>query len=86
MFILLIGWAVELVILDINGTLSDQNLFWTLWQERALGPEVLGGYTSDIIRDCAFVGILGVALCARVLCSSGDGGRRELTAKTCVIV
>ena len=64
MLLMLIGWAAELLFLDINGTGSNQNLFWILWQELALGMEVFGGYAPDIIRDCTFVVILGIALCA----------------------
>jgi glucan phosphoethanolaminetransferase (alkaline phosphatase superfamily) len=64
MIVMLIGWAFELFILDINGTFSNQNLLMTLWQERASGPEVIGGYATEIIRNCAAVAILGAVLCA----------------------
>src|SRR5262245_792800 len=63
MLILLIGWAFELSILDIDGTLSNQNLLWILWEERALASEALDVYAT-YIRDCAVVVILGIALCA----------------------
>ena len=33
MLIILIGWAFELSILDLNGVLSNQNVLWILWQE-----------------------------------------------------
>jgi hypothetical protein len=64
MFIMLIGWAFELTILDLNGTLSDQNLFWVLWQERTMASEAISGYTQIIIRDYASVAILGIVVCA----------------------
>ena len=35
-----------------------------MWQERGIGPEVVGAYATDIIRDCAVVVILGIVLCA----------------------
>ena len=63
MIVLLIGWAFELSILDITGTLSDQNLFGILWQERSQ-PEIVTAYGPNIIRDCAAVVILGIVLCA----------------------
>jgi len=63
MTVLLIGWAFELFILDINGTFSNQNLLMILWQDRASGPEVVGGYATEIFRNCAMVFILGIALC-----------------------
>ncbi len=62
--VMLIGWSFELFILDINGTLSNQNLMMILWQERAAGPNVVGGYATEIIRNCAAVAILGLVLCA----------------------
>jgi formylglycine-generating enzyme required for sulfatase activity/glucan phosphoethanolaminetransferase (alkaline phosphatase superfamily) len=61
---MLIGWGFELFILDINGTLSSQNLLMTLWQERATGPDVVGGYATEILRNTAAVAILGMVLCA----------------------
>ena len=64
MLVMLIGWAFELSILDLNGTVSNQNLLWILWQERATGPEAIGGYAPYIVRDCAVVVILGIVLCA----------------------
>jgi glucan phosphoethanolaminetransferase (alkaline phosphatase superfamily) len=64
MLVMLIGWAFELSVLDLNSTLSSQNLFWILWQNREDGPQVLGAYGSDIIRDCAAVALLGIVLCA----------------------
>ena len=64
MFIMLIGWAFELTILDLNGTLSDQDVFWILWQERAMASEAVSGYGQIIIRNCAIVAILGIVLCA----------------------
>ena len=64
MLVMLIGWAFELSILDLNGTLSNQDLLWILWQEWAMAPEAVGGYAPYIIRDCAVVAILGIVLCA----------------------
>jgi glucan phosphoethanolaminetransferase (alkaline phosphatase superfamily) len=64
MFIMLIGWAFELTILDLNGTLSNQDLFWILWQERTMASEAVSGYGPNIIRNCASVVILGIVLCA----------------------
>jgi glucan phosphoethanolaminetransferase (alkaline phosphatase superfamily) len=64
MFIMLIGWAFELTILDLNGTLSDRDLFWILWQERTMASEAVSGYGQNIIRNCASVVILGIVLCA----------------------
>jgi glucan phosphoethanolaminetransferase (alkaline phosphatase superfamily) len=65
MLCMLVGWAIELSILDLNGAPSSQNLFWFMWKERAIAPEVVGGYIPYIVRDCAVVAILGVALCAQ---------------------
>jgi glucan phosphoethanolaminetransferase (alkaline phosphatase superfamily) len=64
MLIMLIGWAFELCILDLNGAVSSQDLLWIMWQEWATAPEAASGYAPYIIRNCAFVGILSVALCA----------------------
>jgi len=64
MIVMLIGWGVELFILDINGTFSNQNLLMTLWQERASGSEVAGAYATEIIRNCPVVAIPGIVLCA----------------------
>jgi glucan phosphoethanolaminetransferase (alkaline phosphatase superfamily) len=64
MFIMLIGWGFELCILDLNGTPSSQNLFWILWQEWTTAPEAVNGYSFNILRDCAVVLVLGIALCA----------------------
>ena len=64
MFIMLIGWAFELTILDLNGTVSDQDLFWILWQERTMASEAFSGYGQIIIRNCASVAVLGIVLCA----------------------
>ena len=64
MLIMLIGWAFELSILDVNGVPSSQNLFWILWQERATALEAVHGYGPYVIRDCALVMILGIVLCA----------------------
>jgi lipid A ethanolaminephosphotransferase len=64
MLIMLAGWAFELSILDLNGTLSGQNLFGILWQERATALEAVDGYGCDIIRDCVCVAVLGMVLCA----------------------
>jgi glucan phosphoethanolaminetransferase (alkaline phosphatase superfamily) len=64
MFIMLIGWAFELSILDLNGTLSDRDLFWILWQERTMASEAVSGYSQNIIRNCVSVIILGIVLCA----------------------
>jgi lipid A ethanolaminephosphotransferase len=64
MLIMLVGWAFELSILDLNGTLSGQNIIWILWEERSTALEAVNGYGRDIIRDCAFVMILGIVLCA----------------------
>jgi glucan phosphoethanolaminetransferase (alkaline phosphatase superfamily) len=62
--VMLAGWAFELFILDINGTFSNQNLLMTLWQERASGPDVIGAYATEMIRNGAAVAILGIVLCA----------------------
>jgi glucan phosphoethanolaminetransferase (alkaline phosphatase superfamily) len=62
--IMLIGWAFELTILDLNGTLSNQNLFWVLWQERTMASEAVSAYSQNVIRDCASVAILSIVLCA----------------------
>jgi lipid A ethanolaminephosphotransferase len=64
MFIMLIGWAFELTILDLNGTLSDRDLFSVLWQEGMMASEAVSGYGQNIIRNCASVAILGIVLCA----------------------
>ncbi|HEY7245560.1 MAG TPA: sulfatase-like hydrolase/transferase [Xanthobacteraceae bacterium] len=64
MIVMLIGLGFELFILDINGTFSNQTLLMTLWQERASGPEVVGGYATEIARNCAAMAILGTVLCA----------------------
>jgi glucan phosphoethanolaminetransferase (alkaline phosphatase superfamily) len=64
MIIMLIGWGFELIILDLNGSLSNQDLFWVLWQERALGSEAVKGYGGNIIRDCGIVVLLAIVLCA----------------------
>jgi glucan phosphoethanolaminetransferase (alkaline phosphatase superfamily) len=64
MIIMLMGWGFELIILDLNGALSNQNLFWILWQERALASEAAEGYGGNIIRDCGIVVMLGIVLCA----------------------
>src|SRR5262245_28828301 len=64
MLIMLFGWAFELTILDLNGTLSDQDLFWILWVERTMASEVVSGYGQYIIRNCASVVILGIVLYA----------------------
>jgi glucan phosphoethanolaminetransferase (alkaline phosphatase superfamily) len=64
MVIMLIGWAFDLTILDLNGTLSDQDLFSILWQERAMASEAVSGYSQNVIRDCVSVAILGIVLCA----------------------
>jgi len=64
MFIMLIGWAFELTILDLNGTLSNQNLFWVLWQERAMASEAVSAFSQNVIRDCVSVVILSIVLCA----------------------
>jgi glucan phosphoethanolaminetransferase (alkaline phosphatase superfamily) len=64
MVIILIGWGFELIILDLNGSLSNQDLFWVLWQERALASEAVEGYGGTIIRDCGIVVILATVLCA----------------------
>jgi glucan phosphoethanolaminetransferase (alkaline phosphatase superfamily) len=63
MFIMLIGWAFELIILDLNATPSNQDLFWILWQERTMASGAVSGYSQNIIRDCASVAILGIVLC-----------------------
>jgi glucan phosphoethanolaminetransferase (alkaline phosphatase superfamily) len=64
MLIMLIGWALELSILDVNGVPSSQNLFWVLWQERAMALEAVHSYAPYVIRDLALVMILGIVLCA----------------------
>jgi glucan phosphoethanolaminetransferase (alkaline phosphatase superfamily) len=64
MLIMLIGWAFELSILDVSGLPSSQNLYWVLWQERAMALEALHSYAPYVIRDWALVMILGIVLCA----------------------
>jgi glucan phosphoethanolaminetransferase (alkaline phosphatase superfamily) len=66
MIIMLAGWAFELLLLDVNGTLSDQNILWFLWQERAEASELASSYLSGMIfcRYLTTVIILGVVLCA----------------------
>jgi glucan phosphoethanolaminetransferase (alkaline phosphatase superfamily) len=64
MIVMLVGWALELSILDLSSNLSSQNLLWIIWENREDGPQVLGAYATNIIRDCAVVAILGVVLCA----------------------
>ena len=64
MLLMLVGWAFELSILDLNGAVSNQNLLWMFWQEWATAPEAVGGYAPYIIRDCAAVVFLGIVLCA----------------------
>jgi lipid A ethanolaminephosphotransferase len=64
MLVMLIGWAFELSILDLNGAVSNQGLLWMLWQEWAMAPEAVAGYAPYIIRDCAVVVFLGIVLCA----------------------
>ena len=64
MLVMLIGWAFELSILDLRGAVSNQDLLWILWQQRAMAPEAVDNYVPYIIRDCAVVGILGIVLCA----------------------
>jgi len=62
--LMLIGWAFELFVLDLTGSLSNQDLLWILWQEWASGPEAVSGYAPYIIRNCAVVMVLGAVLCA----------------------
>jgi glucan phosphoethanolaminetransferase (alkaline phosphatase superfamily) len=64
MILMLVGWAFELSILDLNGALSSQSLLAIFWQESATAPEAVAGYGSYIIRDCALVLILCIVLCA----------------------
>jgi len=64
MLIMLLGWAFELTILDLNGTLSDQDLFWILWVERTMASTAVSTYSLNVIRDWASVAILGIVLCA----------------------
>jgi glucan phosphoethanolaminetransferase (alkaline phosphatase superfamily) len=64
MLIMLIGWAFELSILDVTGVPSSQDLYWVLWQERAMALEALHNYVPYVIRDWALVMILGIVLCA----------------------
>ena len=64
MLVMLVGWAFELTILDLNGAVSNQDLLWILWQEWATAPEAFAGYAPYIIRDWAAVAILGIVLCA----------------------
>jgi glucan phosphoethanolaminetransferase (alkaline phosphatase superfamily) len=64
MLIMLIGWAFELSMLDLNGGPSGQNLFWVFWLERATALQAVSGYGPDVIRDCTGVVILGIVLCA----------------------
>ena len=61
MLIMLIGWGFELSILDLNGAVSNQDLLWILWQERARASEALDGYAPYIIRDWALVAIVGMS-------------------------
>src|SRR5262249_18224535 len=49
---------------DVNGLPSSQNLYWVLWQERAMALEALHSYAPYVIRDWALVMILGIVLCA----------------------
>src|SRR5262249_29312230 len=49
---------------DVNGLPSSQNLYWLLWQERAMALEALHSYAPYVIRDWALVMILGIVLCA----------------------
>jgi glucan phosphoethanolaminetransferase (alkaline phosphatase superfamily) len=64
MLLMLIGWVFELSMLDLNSTLSSQNLFWIFWLERGRASEAIGGYGFGAIRDCVAVVILGIVLCA----------------------
>jgi glucan phosphoethanolaminetransferase (alkaline phosphatase superfamily) len=64
MVVMLIGWAFELIIVDLRGTVSNQDLLWLLWQEWAMFPEAFAGYAFYIIRDCAAVVFLAIVLCA----------------------
>ena len=64
MFVMLAGWAFELSILDLDGWVSNPDLLWILWHERATASGALVGYAPYIARDCAFVAILGIVLCA----------------------
>jgi lipid A ethanolaminephosphotransferase len=64
MLFMLIGWAFELSMLDLNGTISNQNLFWIFWLERGTASEAIDGYGLGVIRDCVGVVILGTVLCA----------------------
>jgi glucan phosphoethanolaminetransferase (alkaline phosphatase superfamily) len=64
MVIMLIGWAFELCLLDLNGAPSNQDLLWILWQNREDGVSVISAYGTEIIRDCILVAVIGVVLCA----------------------
>jgi glucan phosphoethanolaminetransferase (alkaline phosphatase superfamily) len=64
MTIMLAGWAFELFLLDINGTFSNQNIIFVLWQELAYAKEMAGSFAGMIFRDVTAVMILGVVLCA----------------------
>ncbi len=64
MVVMLIGWAFELIILDLRGAVSNQDLLWILWQEWAMASEAVANYAFYIIRDCAAVVFLGIVLCA----------------------
>ena len=64
MLVMLIGWAFELSILDLNGWVSNQDLLWILWQEWATTPAAIEGYAAYIARDWAVVAVLGIVLCA----------------------
>ena len=64
MLVMLTGWGFELSMLDLNGWVSNQDLMWVFWQNWASGPTAVEGYASYIIRDWAFVTILGIVLCA----------------------
>jgi hypothetical protein len=77
MLIMLIGWAFELSILDVNGVPSSQNLYWVLWQERAMALEALHSYAPYVIRNWAFVMILGSCCAHR---PRGDSAFPEYSA------
>jgi len=64
MLVMLLGWAFELFILDLRGALSNQGLLWIMLQEWAMGPEAVRGYSPYVIRDCLFVVVVGIVLCA----------------------
>ena len=64
MIIMLGGWAFELLLLRSQRYLSNQNILWVLWQERARQLELARFKRHEFVRDWAVVMILGIVLCA----------------------